>query len=259
MNTEARACETGTHPTTIMYRFREMTWPTVASHELAWIDAPTMREIDRRMIDEAGITLLQMMENAGRSLATVVRKEYDPTSVVILAGAGGNGGGGLVAARHLHDWGVEVRVVLTSDRHRLSDAAAHQLAIIEWLGLDVSVLDPRTGLDDCDVVIDAMVGYSLRGPLSGASAAACGLVANSGAAVVSLDLPSGLPATGRPAGPSVAADATMTLCLPKSALADAEGVGRLFVADISVPATLAEDVTGGPAPPFNRGPILLVD
>ena len=236
-----------------------MKWPTVAPHELAWIDAPTMREIDRRMIEEVRITLLQMMENAGRSLATVVRTETSPASVVILAGAGGNGGGGLAAARHLHDWGVEVRVVLTSDRHRLSDAAAHQLAILDWLDLDVSPLDSRTRIDDCDAIIDAMVGYSLRGALSSEAADGCRLAAESAAAVVSLDLPSGVPAAGPVDGPSVAADATVTLCLPKSALADAEGVGRLFVADISVPAKLAEEVSGGPAPPFHRGPILLVD
>jgi NAD(P)H-hydrate epimerase len=235
-----------------------MTWPTVAPRELAWIDAPTMREIDRRMIEDVGITLLQMMENAGRSLATVVRAETDPASAVTLAGAGGNGGGGLAAARHLHDWGVEVRVVLTSDRHRLSDAAAHQLSILDWLDIDVSVLDSRTRIDGCDAVIDAMVGYSLRGPLSSEAADACLLASGSGAAVVSLDLPSGVPAAGPVEGPSVAADATVTLCLPKSALADAQGVGRLFVADISVPAGLVEDVTGQPAPPFHRGPILLV-
>jgi hypothetical protein len=56
----------------------------------------------------------------------------------------------------------------------------------------------------------------------------------------------------------VAADATVTLCLPKVGLRDRTEVGRLFVADISVPATMVQSVTGGPAPPFARGPVLLV-
>ena len=73
-----------------------------------------MREVDRFVVDEVGLDLLQMMENAGRNLALTaggMRSDPDANHVVVLAGAGGNGGGGLCAARHLANHGVDVTVV----------------------------------------------------------------------------------------------------------------------------------------------------
>jgi len=87
--------------------------PTISGAEVAWITAVQMAEIDRIMIEDMGITLLQMMENAGRSLADLTIELFAPRSVSILAGSGGNGGGGLTAARHLHNLGVEVTVSLS--------------------------------------------------------------------------------------------------------------------------------------------------
>ena len=62
-------------------------------------------------------------------------------------------------------------------------------------------------------------------------------VAAAGVPVVALDLPSGLEATGGRIGdPCIAADATLTLALPKTGLAvGVQQVGELYVADISVP------------------------
>ena len=85
-----------------------------------WPDAPTpiptvtraqMEEIDRLMVDELGIELVQMMENAGANLARLARERFNPAHVLVAAGTGGNGGGGLVAARHLHNAGIPVTVV----------------------------------------------------------------------------------------------------------------------------------------------------
>src|SRR5262249_5647021 len=79
-----------------------------------------MREVDRIMVDELHIELLQMMENAGRCLAAHTRNwlsgELIERQVVVLAGSGGNGGGGLVAARRLTIWGAEASVVLGQPR-----------------------------------------------------------------------------------------------------------------------------------------------
>jgi NAD(P)H-hydrate epimerase len=60
-----------------------------------------MRQVDRAMVQDLHIELLQMMENAGRNLADVAITRIASVSVTVLAGPGGNGGGGLVAARHL--------------------------------------------------------------------------------------------------------------------------------------------------------------
>ncbi|HUM67274.1 MAG TPA: NAD(P)H-hydrate epimerase, partial [Chloroflexota bacterium] len=62
-----------------------------------------MAEVDRGMIEDYHIDLIQMMENAGRNLAHLARERFlngDPRGqkVVVLAGTGGNGGGALVCA-----------------------------------------------------------------------------------------------------------------------------------------------------------------
>lgn len=66
-----------------------------------------MKEVDRLMVEEFGIELIQMMENAGRDLAELARRFFHGTvrgrSIVVMCGIGNNGGGGLVAARHPHN------------------------------------------------------------------------------------------------------------------------------------------------------------
>src|SRR5262249_31822286 len=79
-----------------------------------------MREVDRLMIDDFHINLLQMMENAGRNLAELSLGAFAPAGVLVLAGRGGNGGGGLVAARHLANRGVPVTVALSHDEANLA-------------------------------------------------------------------------------------------------------------------------------------------
>ena len=234
--------------------------PTIDAGEVAWIDTATMREIDRVMVEELGIRLVQMMENAGRSLADLALARHRPTTVTVIAGPGGNGGGGLVAARHLTNLGVSVDVVLTTTPDRLADTTAHQLGIVERMGLTItSAGEPVAPLSDA-LVIDAMVGYSLDGPLRGPAAALADELSGADTPVLSLDVPSGVDATSGPrtGGPIVAADATLTLCLPKVGLGDAPQVGDLYLADISVPRSVTDALADGPAPPFDRGRILRV-
>ena len=78
--------------------------------ETPYVTTPQMVEVDRAMIEDFKIKLIQMMENAGRNLAHLTRIRFldgDPQGrrVIVLAGGGGNGGGALVAARRLHNWG----------------------------------------------------------------------------------------------------------------------------------------------------------
>src|SRR5258708_22154431 len=71
---------------------------------LAPITVELMRAVDRLMVDDYGITLVQMMKNAGRSLAALTRMLHggDTASarVLVLVGTGNNGGGGVAAPRH---------------------------------------------------------------------------------------------------------------------------------------------------------------
>lgn len=228
------------------------------------ITTDQMREVDRLMVEGYGITLPQMMEHAGRHLAHLTRRQFlddDPRSqrVVVLAGTGGNGGGGLVAARRLHAWGATVTVVSTKPAEAYDGVPAHQLRILQRMNVPLRALVDAAGLPEADVVLDALIGYSLSGAPHGA-AATCIRRANAHPApVVSLDVPSGLETTsGAVHTPAVRADATMTLALPKTGLHAAKArdvVGALYLADIGVPPMLyaepelALDVAPPSSPP----------
>ncbi len=229
-----------------------MTVPSLSADEVAWLTTTEMIEVDRVMIEDLGISLVQMMENAGRRLAEFVQRIAPSGPVTVAAGSGGNGGGGLVAARHLHNAGRDVTVVTTRP-DRLSTTAAHQRDILRRMGVSIADEPPER----IDVFVDAVVGYSLRGAPHG-RAAQLMAVAATASQVISLDVPSGLDATtGRTPGAFVDADATITLAAPKVGLRRHGAVGDLFVADISVPRSAIERF--GRAPRFGVSGIARVE
>ena len=201
------------------------------------VTADQMREVDRAMTEDFHIELVQMMENAGRNLAELALGRFKPSNVVVLVGPGGNGGGGLVGARHLINRGVDVHVVLSGNEADLTPVPAHQLDILRRM--NVSVVDAPSG---ADLVIDALIGYSLRGDPHGRAAELIAWANQQPSPVLALDAPSGLDVTtGEPGTPCIRATATMTLALPKTGLIDAtDVVGDLYLADISVPPALYE-------------------
>jgi NAD(P)H-hydrate epimerase len=220
-------------------------------YSMAGLPAPAlttdqMREVDRLMIEGYGIELLQMMENAGRNLALLARRMLDDyvldRPVVILAGRGNNGGGGLAAARHLHNWGAWVQVLCSYAPEEYKGAPAHQLSILQQMDVPLAWADEGWELPACDLVIDAVIGYGLRGDPRGKARDLILLANSSAAPVLSLDAPSGLDtAEGRLFDPHVQAAATMTLALPKRGLLVEPGrsvCGDLYLADISVPPEL---------------------
>lgn len=225
-----------------------------------------MREVDRLMIEVYRIELMQMMENAGRHLAALARSEFlggDPRgkSVLVLAGNGGNGGGGLVAARRLHNWGANVHVFLTKEIEAYQGVPQHQLATLEQLGIDIT--DSARAIETlpiADLILDALIGYSLAGNPHGRANELIQLANAHPAPVLSLDVPSGIDSTsGEAYDPHIQASATMTLALPKSGLVAKnthKQVGQLFLADISVPPALYEHLGLEVGPIFAQEEIL---
>jgi NAD(P)H-hydrate epimerase len=207
---------------------------TGTGHRVAAVSADEMQEVDRVAIEEFGVSLLQMMENAGRNLACQVR-EAGPEPVVVLAGNGGNGGGGLCAARHLANRDVRVSIVLDRPPERLDGAARTQYETLA--AMDVPVDDGVDALagSDAETVVDALVGYGLDGPLRGTAGDLVEEVATRDATVVSLDVPSGMVATtGERPGPAIEPDRVLTLALPKTGLTEFRG--DLYLGDIAIPA-----------------------
>jgi NAD(P)H-hydrate epimerase len=201
------------------------------------VTAEQMREVDRIAVEEFGLGILQMMENAGRNLALNVLDMLGQTrgQVTVLAGAGGNGGGGLCCARHLHNRGFKVWLVLDRDATALTGAARDQLRILQAAGLQPA--DPsqaKEAIRRSQIVVDALIGYSLRGTPRGRAAELIELCNKHAVQTLSLDVPSGLNATtGKAPGPVIRPERTLTLALPKTGLRSVPG--ELFVADIGIP------------------------
>lgn len=231
---------------------RTVAVPTASGDGIGWVTREQVVEVDRVMIEDLRIDLLQMMENAGRALARLVLDLAAPGRVAVAAGTGGNGGGGMVAARHMANAGVDVIVTTTRPADALSGVPARQFDILRRMG--VATVDV---VADADVVIDAVLGYSLQGAPRGRTAEVVAQLSD-GAPVVALDTPSGLDVTtGAVPGVVVTADATLTLALPKIGLRGAPQVGELYLADISVPSAVTAAL--GPAPPdFSRSQILRI-
>ena len=148
--------------------------PTIPAGAVPAVSAAQMAEVDRLAVDVYGITLLQMMEQAGSHLAEVAAAELGGElgchRIVVAVGPGNNGGGGLAAARHLTNRGARVRVVLARPARRLGEAGRHQLATLLEMGVsccmavyDISDAEIDEELARADIIIDAVLGYRGRG------------------------------------------------------------------------------------------------
>ena len=245
--------------------------PIIDARSVPALSSGDMAEVDRLAVDVYGITLLQMMEQAGSHLATVVAAELDGDlsgkRILVAVGPGNNGGGGLAAARHLVNRGATVQVVLARPARRLSEAGRHQLATLLEMGVsccmalyDISDAEIDDELAQADLVIDAVLGYRGRGAPHDEVATLIDRIVGARTRMLSLDLPSGMDAdTGEAADGAISSRATMTLALPKRGLVSAAGrerVGRLYLADIGLPGALYSRMDIDPGTPFSQGRIV---
>lgn len=231
-----------------------MSFRTDDGIELPAVTAEEMRDVDRVAMDEFGLGVLQMMENAGRSLAMHAMEMLSESAgrVAVLAGSGGNGGGGLCCARHLRNQGVGVDLVLDRPPSRLAGAAAEQFRVLAESGVKpVPENDmPRT-VGGAAVIVDAVIGYGLVGAPCGRVARDIEIANQSGGRILSLDVPSGVNATtGDVLGGAIRPERTLTLALPKTGLARVSG--ELYVADIGIPLAVYERLSLV-VQPFFRG------
>ncbi len=224
-----------------------MTAAPIYRGEIPYLTAEQTMEVDRAMIEDFGIELVQMMENAGHALAHLSRARFlggDPRGerVIVMAGTGGNGGGALVCARRLHSWGARVTILITKPDEGFAPVPARQLWILRRMGVEVGPPGSAVRGSGADLIVDGIIGYSLKGAPRGTAGELIRWANARDSPVLALDAPSGVDTTtGTVFDPAIAATATMTLALPKAGLR-APGVeaqvGELYLADISVPPSL---------------------
>ncbi len=193
-----------------------------------------------------GVSLLQLMENAGRSVAqeTITRFQKNKKAVV-FCGLGGNGGDGLVAARHLLAENFEVTVVLVGRSQDIS----HEAALSNW-GILESLRDKVTLIEVSDsslipkvnagIIIDALLGTGTRGKLKPPIAQVVDYINSLNGFKIAVDVPTGIDSdTGEVLGTAVKADLTITFHKAKPGLDKAKKyIGELEVVDIGLPFEL---------------------
>ena len=204
-----------------------------------------VRDFDRLAIETWGVPGPVLMENAGRNAADAICDflgEIRSRRVAVVAGTGNNGGDGFVIARHLQMRGASVAVFLVGRRERMTPDAATNFAILEKLDFDIRSCPGGPALAAelaaFELVVDAVGGTGIAGPLRGEAAAAVEGLNAAARPVVAVDIPTGLDCdTGSAPGPAVKANLTVTFVARKigfDAPGAAEYTGKVVVADIGV-------------------------
>ncbi len=214
------------------------------------VTAAQMAEVDRAAVEELGISIEMLMENAARGIALAARAmlgALEGRRIVCLAGSGNNGGDALAAARRLRGWGADVRCVLATGRDGLhGELNKRQYDIAGRMGIALASVSAAPAgeatLDEADLIVDGLLGYSVHGAPRGNVELLIREADRSRVPIVAVDLPSGIdPDTGAPLGAAIRAAATVTLALPKAGLVRPEArpfVGELLLADIAVPPSV---------------------
>src|SRR5665648_217563 len=193
-----------------------------------------------------GVSLLQLMEMAGRGVAQEVTTRFTKEKTVgVFCGLGGNGGDGFVAARHLLAAGFDVTVVLVGKSRDIS----HETALKNWQILQslqnrvlcIEVTDSSTiPKMDADIVIDAMLGTGTKGKLKAPISQIVEYINTLSGFKLAVDVPTGIDSdTGEVLGNAIKADLTVTFHRPKQGLEKAKPyAGELVVTSIGLPAEM---------------------
>jgi len=219
------------------------------------VTAEQMRKIDQACA-RMGKPVNILMENAGKAVAEATRDylgEIKKQQILCLIGGGNNGGDGLVAARYLAGWGAKVSVYLCSDRPandaNLKRIKTKKISCIEAkTDKDLKKFDGLLASATC--VIDGLLGTGKMRPLAGVFKQVLGKVNNarqeSNLKIIAIDLPSGMDADSGVVDPTCPyVGLTVTLAFPKVGLykfPGAERVGKVKIADIGIPESLADDI-----------------
>ena len=224
--------------------------------DLAPIGGEAMRGADHRA-QLLGVSEERLMEHAGTAVAAAVKAlaldtdRWGKGPIVILAGPGNNGGDGYVAARRLALNGGRVVVAVVAREARPTgttsarnwDRIANDRGIVKVhapVARDVAVFGQ--GIDKAAVIVDALLGSGVRGPLREPIRTAVEVIDRAhraGIPVVAVDTPTAVDlSSGEPSEPAVAADLTVTFHRPKTGLLTRRGAayaGRVLVAPIGIP------------------------
>jgi hydroxyethylthiazole kinase-like uncharacterized protein yjeF len=218
------------------------------------LNASEMAQIDRTTIEDVKIPGVVLMENAGRGVVEEIERflgDVVDKQIVIFCGRGNNGGDGYVIARHLCNRGANVAVFLAGEKGKIKGDALINLKILENMEIEVreiASLEQILSFPHIDLVVDALLGTGITGPVVGFFGELIDFMNNLGAPIISVDLPSGMETdTGAVHGACIKADVTVTMAHLKTGLLFSPArdlAGEVVVVDISVPPEVSDRLNG---------------
>ncbi|SOV19606.1 pyridoxal 5'-phosphate synthase, putative [Plasmodium gaboni] len=190
--------------------------------EITYLSQDLSQKIDNELMsDEIGYTTEQLMELAGLSISQIIFKEYKPNEfkkILICCGPGNNGGDGLVAARHLKQFGYDIMILYP----KVNDKTLFKrlLKLLEHYEINVLRSITPSDLDNYDLIIDSIFGFSFKGEPRKPFDEIIQMINNSNKVVVSVDVPSGINIDSGLSTNSlfINSDMNISLMLPKQGL-----------------------------------------
>lgn len=210
--------------------------------------AAQCRELDRLAIAR-GVAGFDLMLRAGRSaFRELLQRWPEARRVAVCCGRGNNAGDGYIIAGLAREAGLEVTVHQIGDAGSLQGDAARAR---DWAGArGVSALPAAPTLLDAQVVVDALLGTGIEGPLREPFALCTAAINASGRPVLAVDMPTGVSAdTGAATTGAVHADLTVTFIGRKLGLFTGAGVshaGTVVFDDLGTDAGVYRAVGGCP-------------
>lgn len=189
-----------------------------------------MKEADGYTIRTLGVPSLELMERAGQALADTAETLAPKGRVLCICGGGNNGGDGFVCARLLHIRGREVDCLQLAEKE--SEECAINRERYEALPETVFYTFPD---EEYALIIDCLFGTGFRGDFPYADIQK--RIENSGAKVLSADIPSGVRDDGSVANGAIRASVTLCIGEKKAGCYLGEGIsysGKILCADIGI-------------------------
>lgn len=211
------------------------------------------RELDRKTIDQGYATGEELMRRAGKAIAArvmeVCQARQFSKEILLLAGKGNNGGDAFVAAFYLCQSGFDPKILLTTPQEDIRSEALIHFKKLEKLPIPIAsalkiqeikmVLNQFKG----DVIIDGLLGTGFKPPLSDFYQEVIGIINQTHAYIVSIDIPSGLSHV-KSESPVIMADQTLSLGTVKDVLVSSGNIdysGRVIPVDIGFPTQLVNE------------------
>lgn len=186
------------------------------------LTAEQIRNWDQFTIINEPIRSIDLMERAASVFSDWFVSRYEDTErpVYVFCGSGNNGGDGLAVARMLNNQFFNVEVYLVSKNKRTSED--FDINLKRWTKkCDKPVFNTEDGFPDLpknSIVIDAIFGTGINKPVTGEVAEVIESINNSHVEVVSIDMPSGLPAEGICTWTAIKSSIVLTFQIPKLSL-----------------------------------------